>query len=149
MEVIQAYESARRYFRAKVQRADADDLAQEFAIAYMPHAGRVGSPERYTRRMMRNMLIKHSTRRRLVPIEDMEPFLSHEAPPDRSMTDTETLLVAHCLRVLRTECQGTQDAVEAWMNSDMNMREIGDLLGVSSAAVRMRFHRYKINARGE
>jgi len=149
--VIDAYERAQVYFRGRMQAADAEDMAGAFILAFIPHVDRIDSPEHYTGRMLRNMLVRYwrERGRRPVLVEGMESLASHAAQDglQAAISDEDVSLLAFAREALEREDSRTQQAVAIWMHEDLTQAEIASILGLTSTAVRMRICRYKKRVR--
>jgi DNA-directed RNA polymerase specialized sigma24 family protein len=162
------YSEGSRYFRSRIKTepllsfAEAQDLAGESLLEFQKALPRIVSLHRYVRRMLRNNLIRHLSRKRArrtreFPGEDMaggrgylesasmEFELQHQG-----WTDLEQLRIQISRRRLEeADVVMKQILTYRLAEEPLGYREIGLILGLEDAALRMRVARFFRSVRDE
>jgi len=162
------YQEGLSYFSSRVRResllsyAEAQDLAGESLLEFQKALPRIISLPRYVRRMLRNNLIRHLSRKRIrrsreLPGEDLAGEKSYlEAvslkgySESTGLTDKEQLRIHISLKRLQAADEIMKQIWSYRMAEEpLGYKEIGDILGVEDAALRMRVARFCRSVRNE
>lgn len=156
--IVRLWNECRRYFRACVTQEpllgyhDVDDLAADVMVAVIPRLDGLSQPDHYVRRVARNQLLRVLKHRRrtcnlddgLYPAEEL--WASQEE--DGRLSDGDSLVLAIAQAVLLEEDDATRKMVTHRCASPARtFKEISQMTGVASSALRMRMSRYTARVR--
>lgn len=161
------YGEALRYFTSQVSREplfslfDAQDLAGESLLEFQRAIPRIQSLPRYVRRMLRNNLIRHLSRKRarrsreylggdLCVADEIEGYFGEQAVETSDLNDFDQRRLTTSLRKLEA-ADDTLRKIWSFRLADepLPYREIGAILGMEDAALRMRIARFCKSVRDE
>lgn len=161
------YDEALRYFASQVSREplfslfDAQDLAGESLLEFQRAIPRIQSLPRYVRRMLRNNLIRHLSRKRarrtreflggdLSIAEEVKGSVGDQPLEATDLNDADHKRLITSLRKLEAS-DDTLRKIWSFRLADepMPYREIGAILGMEDAALRMRIARFCKSVRDE
>lgn len=154
------YNEGYRYFTSRVHSEpsltweEAEDLAGESLLEFQKALPRILTLPRYVRRMFRNNLVRHLTRKRSRRtrecLEDDQvggvnppAYLSTTTPRESGWTDQDEVRIRISRQRLAQADPITQ-TIWSYRLADepIGYRQIGEILGMEEAALRMRFARF-------
>lgn len=148
------YFMSRVHVERLLSREEAQDLAGESLLGFQKALPRIQVLPRYVRRMFRNNLIRHLTRKRARRMKEclqedqLELVASHvpiepETIGQGGLTDQDI----HRLRISKQRLSEADHIMKTiWScrlaDEPLGYRQIGDILGMDEAALRMRYARF-------
>ncbi|MDA1028726.1 MAG: hypothetical protein O3B41_06700 [Bacteroidetes bacterium] len=161
------YSEALRYFTSQVSREplfslfDAQDLAGESLLEFQRAIPRIQTLPRYVRRMLRNNLIRHLSRKRarrtreflggdLSIADEFAEYVGEQPVETSELNDFDHRRLTTSLRKLEA-ADNTLRKIWSFRLADepLPYREIGAILGMEDAALRMRIARFCRSVRDE
>ncbi len=161
------YNEGLRYFVSRVKKeplfslSDAQDLAGESLFEFQRALPRIQALPRYVRRMFRNNLIRHLSRKRarrsreclgedLLMETKFSDFLNVQPEEISGLSDIERMRLSTCLQKLNA-ADDLLRKIWSYRLADepLPYREIGAILGMEDAALRMRVARFCKSVRDE
>lgn len=162
------YQTSLEYFASKVHLEtklspqEAEDLAGECVLEFQRVLPQVRTLERYARRMFRNNMIRFLSRKRarqsrevlssdrFQEVNYLEEMVAEVPEEKRSMTDRDALRLYTSLRQL--DCSDPiLKQIWAYRLADdpLGYKQIGKIMGMDDAALRMRIARFCLKVRKE
>jgi len=157
-----SYFVSKAYFESKLSVSEAEDSAGECVLEFRSVLPQVRMLERYARRMFRNNMIRYLSRKRARQSREILSSdryrtthqleeVADQAPSEpKSISDRDALRVYTSLRQLNNSDPILKQVWAYRMADDpMGYKQIGEIMGMDDAALRMRIARFCRRVRKE